>query len=74
MASRVKATYKKITDKILGNASDVKKAKNWRERQTAFRGKDPLLCRICQKVMVLVSTHFPNSLSSVKARFQAAFS
>ncbi len=74
MASRVKAVYKKITDKILGNASGVKEAQNWRERQTAFRGQDPLVCRICQKVMVFVSAHFPNSLSAVKARMQAAFS
>ena len=74
MASRVKSVYKKITDKILGNTSGVKKTQNWRERQTAFRGNDPLLCRICQKVMVLVSTHFPISLSLVKARMQVAFS
>ena len=42
-ASRVKTAYKIITDKLLGKASDIKAAKNWRERQTEFRGKDPLL-------------------------------
>ena len=74
MASRVKTAYKKITDKLLGQASGVKAAQNWRERQTAFRGKDPLLCRICQKVMRLISTHIPTPLSLVKARLKAVFS
>ncbi len=73
LASRVKTAYKKITDKLLGKASGVKPAQDWRERQTAFRGKDPLLCRICQRVMVFVSVHLPNPLSSVKARLKSIY-
>ena len=74
LASRVKTTYKKITDKLLGKASGVKTAQDWRERQTAFRGEDPLVCRICQKVMRFVSAHLPNPISMIKARMQAVFS
>jgi len=74
MASRVKTAYKKITDKLLGKAPGIKAAHDWRERQTAFLGKDPLLCRICQKAMVFVSAHLPNPLLLVKTRLQSAFS
>ena len=73
MASRVKAAYKKLTDKLLKQPPAVKAAQDWRERQTAFRGKDPLVCTICQKVMRFVSAYLPNPLSVVKARLQAAF-
>lgn len=74
LASRVKTTYKKITDRLLGKASGVKADQDWRERQTEFRGKDPLLCRICQKAMVFVSAHLPNPLRLVKTRLQSGFS
>lgn len=74
MASRVKGVYKKITDKLLKQPPIVKAAQDWRERQTAFRGEDPLLCKICQKVMVFVSAYAPNPLSVVKAKLQLAFS
>ncbi len=73
-ASRVKTAYKTITDKLLGKAPDVKKAKNWRERQTDFQGTDPLICRICQKVMVFVDAHIPNPLTLVKVKLKSAFS
>ena len=73
MASRVKATYKKLTDKLLKQPQTVKAAQDWRERQTAFRGKDPLVCTVCQKVMRFVSAYLPNPLSLVKARLQATF-
>ena len=73
-ASRVKTAYKTITDKLLGKASGIKTAKNWRERQTYFLGKDPLLCHICQTVMVFVNVHIPNPLPLVKLKLQAAFS
>ena len=73
-ASRVKTVYKTITDKLLGKASDIKTAKDWRERQTDFQGKDPLLCNICQTVMVFVTTHIPNPLTLVKVKLQSAFS
>ena len=73
-ASRVKTAYKTITDKLLGKASDIKTAKNWRERQTDFLGKDPLLCNICQAVMVFVTAHIPNPLPMIKARLQSTYS
>ena len=73
MASRVKGAYKKITDKLLKKPPFVKHAQDWRERQTAFRGIDPLVCTICQKVMRFVSAYLPNPLSLIKAKFQAVF-
>ena len=74
LASRVKSVYKKITDSLLEKAADVKKAETWRERQTAFLGDDPLLCKICGKVMVFVSAYRPKSLKVMRKKFQAAFS
>ena len=73
MASRVKGAYKKIADKLLEKPPAVKPALDWRKRQTAFRGVDPLICRICQKVMKFVSAYQPTPLWLVKARLQAAF-
>ena len=73
MASRVKGTYKKITDTLLKKPPAVKPAQDWRERQTAFRGKDPLICIICRKVMEFVSAYLPNPLSQIKTKLQLAF-
>jgi hypothetical protein len=73
LASRVKTKYKEITDKLLRKASDVKPAQKWRERQSAFRGNDPLLCRICQRVMVFVSAYIPKPLRMIRMEFQATF-
>ncbi|NOR24032.1 MAG: hypothetical protein GQ542_06485 [Desulforhopalus sp.] len=73
LASRVKSKFKEITDKLLATPLTVKKAKNWRERQKTFQGKDPLLCKICQRVMIFVSAHLPNPLKSISASFQTAF-
>ena len=73
LASRVKSKFKKITDKLLATPLSVKKAKNWRERQTTFHGKDPLLCKICQRVMIFVSAHLPNPLKSIRTSFHTTF-
>ena len=73
LASRVKSQYKEITDKLLAKPAVVKPAQNWRERQTAFWGEDPLLCKICKKVMVFMSAFIPNSLKLVRAEFQTSF-
>jgi hypothetical protein len=74
LASRVKTTYKEITDKVLGALSNIQPPKTWRERQTNFRGKDPLLCRICNRAMEFVSFHIPTPLRLIKERFQSIFS
>lgn len=73
LASRVKSKYKEITDTLLVIPPTVKKMKDWRERQTMFQGEDPLLCKICQRVMIFVSAYLPNPLKSVRASFQTAF-
>ncbi|MBF0097376.1 MAG: hypothetical protein HQM05_08600 [Magnetococcales bacterium] len=73
MASRVKGAYKAITDKLLKQPPTLQAAQDWRERQTAFRGKDPLVCTVCRKVMLFVSVYLPTPLSEIKARLQAAF-
>jgi len=73
MASRVKSKYKEITDRLLETPPTVNETKSWRERQTALQGKDPLLCRICKRVMIFISAHLPNPLKSVRTSFQTAF-
>ena len=73
IASRVKSKYKKITDKLLGSAKGVKKNKKWRERQTEYRGGDPLLCKICKRVMRFVAYHIPSPLSVIKRKIQSTF-
>lgn len=73
LASRMKAVYKQITDKLLPLSAEVKPAADWRERQTAYKGVDPLLCGVCGKVMVFVKAHLPNPLSLIKTQFQAAY-
>nr|VFK53841.1 MAG: hypothetical protein BECKTUN1418F_GA0071002_10298 [Candidatus Kentron sp. TUN]VFK55340.1 MAG: hypothetical protein BECKTUN1418E_GA0071001_102816 [Candidatus Kentron sp. TUN] len=52
----------------------VDQAPNWRERETAFRGRDLLLCEVCGKVMRFVSSRIPIPLWRVEERLQAAFS
>lgn len=74
LASRVKKKYKEITDRLLESPPDMDKAPNWRERQTAFQGKDPLLCGICGRVMRFVSSHIPNPLWRIKEELHATFS
>ena len=74
LANRVKNAYQKLTEKLLGAAPDVEKAKTWRERQELFHGKDPLRCRICNKIMKFSSAYCPNSLSSIKAKMDIDFS
>jgi hypothetical protein len=74
VASRIKSRYKKITDQLLGRLNKVKKAKNWRERQTEFTGKDPLVCTICNAVMKKVDYYSPHSLREMKAYFDRLFS
>ena len=73
LASRVKTKYKEITEKILATPPNVKKAESWRERQTKFQKKDPLLCKICRRVMVFVSAYRPNPLFLIRTSFQTAF-
>ena len=73
LASRVKSKYKKITDKLSGKARDVKKHQNWQERQIDFCGENPMLCRICGKIMVFVEVHFLNPLSMVIRNLQSIF-
>ncbi|CAK0752341.1 hypothetical protein CCP3SC1_200006 [Gammaproteobacteria bacterium] len=37
LTSRVKTTYKKITDKLLGILSSIQTSKTWRERSIGFQ-------------------------------------
>ncbi len=73
LASRVKTKYKKITDKLLASPPIVEKAKKWRERQTEFTGSDPLLCRICQRVMQFLGVYTPHTFTEIKVSLQQAF-
>jgi hypothetical protein len=73
MASRVKAAYKEITDRLLPFPPKPEKALTWQERQTDFRGTNPLVCRICQMPMRFVSMFIPNPLSRIRAQLRDAF-
>ncbi len=73
LASRGKYAYKQITDKLLPLSEKVEPAADWRERQTAYRGKDPLICPIYKMIIVFVSAHLPNPLSSVMAKLRAVY-
>ena len=61
-------------DKLLGKLYFSKTDKNWGERQADFKGRNPLICRICNRVMKFVSAYYPNSLSSIKAEMDLIFS
>ncbi len=74
LANRVKSKFKEITDKLLATPPYVEKSENWRERQTKFQGKDPLLCKICQRTMRFVSAFLPEPLKTIKNSLQIAFS
>ena len=73
LASRVKSKFKKITDTLLAPPPPVKKSKNWCERQESFQGKNPLLCKICQRTMRFVAAYLPHPLSSIKRSLQMTF-
>jgi len=73
LASRVKSKFKEITDELLATPPCVKKSKKWRERQTIFQGKDPLLCKICHRTMLFVSAYLPHPLSLIKRSLQITF-
>ncbi len=73
LASRVKADYKEITDRLLPFPPKPEKALTWQERQTDFRGANPLVCRICQMTMLPVSMTIPNRLSRIKEQLRNAF-
>ena len=51
----------------------IKAVKNWRERQTEYKGEDPLLCKICQKTMVFVSNHLPVPLLQSRVNYSLFF-
>jgi hypothetical protein len=73
IASRVKTKFKEITDKLLGIASKIQKFINWRQRQTKFRGKDPMLCKICNSTMVFVKNQVQRPLAVTKEYFKTTF-
>ncbi|MBF0437241.1 MAG: transposase [Magnetococcales bacterium] len=73
LASRVKSQYKAITDKLLAKPSTVKPAQDWRKRQAEFRGEDPMLCKICPKVMAFVTASIPTPLKLVQAKSKTTF-
>ena len=74
LAGRVKSKFKEITDKLLATPPCTKKSANWRERQEKFQGTDPLLCKICQRIMRFVSAYLPHPLASIRRSLQMTFS
>ena len=74
VASRVKSLYKNVTDELLGVISKLTPSKNWGERQSELLGKNPLICRICHRVMRFVSAYRRMPLQVVKETLQVVFS
>nr|VFK44572.1 MAG: Putative transposase [Candidatus Kentron sp. TC] len=73
LASRAKKQCKEITDRILESPPEVDEVPNWRERRTAFRGVDPLRCRICGKFMRFVSNQISTPFLTVSKQNYALF-
>ena len=73
IASRVKTWYNKIVNKLLGIVKGVNKAKTWQERQFDYHGEDPLICKICGRIMRFVSASITTPISRIKKHFQAIF-
>jgi hypothetical protein len=61
LSSRLKGRYEKMIRRLLRKETEREKLRRWRERQTLFTGKDPLLCSICGKEMKLVEVAFFSS-------------
>jgi hypothetical protein len=62
-ANKYKAKYLSTVRHLLGQDDDNTESQrtstlNWRERQKAFTGKDPLICPYCHKEMVLLDILF----------------
>lgn len=63
MHSKVRGNYQTVLDQLKKrNVKKRRQAKkglsgcgDWRQRQTDYRGKDPLLCPVCSQEMVLVA-------------------
>ena len=58
---------------MLGIIKGINRSQSWQERQKQYRGKDPLICKICKRSMHFVETHTPIKLTHVKASFQRTF-
>lgn len=70
LANRVKTNYQKVMAKLLKKVENLFPFFTWRQRQTAFTGKDPLLCPICNKLMKLVEVVFFSKKQGCMASYQ----
>ena len=62
-AYKYKQHYLSTVRQLIGQTTDTDEFQrttvpNWRERQIAFTGKDPLLCPSCHKEMILLAILF----------------
>jgi len=66
LATRTKPLLKRVLNRLFRRMKEMVKFDHWRERITAFTGKDPLRCPICQRKMTLVEVaYFSRRLGSL---------
>lgn len=58
LANRTKPSLKNVLSKLFERMEEMNKLATWRERYTAFTGKDPFLCPVCNREMQLVEVAY----------------
>jgi len=56
--NRVRGKYRPVLKELFGTIQVVRPVADWRTRQQAYRGIDPLRCPVCQKEMVPVEVGY----------------
>jgi len=69
LANRVKGLFKKTLKKLFRRMKQMADFDSWRQRITAFTGKDPLRCPLCQREMKLVEVAYFSATSGSLAYY-----
>lgn len=56
--NRVRSRYRETVKRLFGTIIVLRPVDDWRTRQQAYRGNDPLRCGVCQKEMVPVEVAY----------------
>jgi len=69
LANRTKRLFKKTLKKLFRRMKQMVEFDSWRQRMTAFTGKDPLRCPLCQREMKLVEVAYFSATSGSLAYY-----
>ena len=69
LANRTKRLFKKALKKLFRRMKQMIEFDSWRQRITAFTGKDPLCCPICQRQLELVEVAYFSRKSGALAHY-----